>query len=365
MYSRITYTGNGSNKTFTVPFTYLNKSYVEVYVNTILKTETVDYNFTTPSSITFVTAPANGTDVFIKRNTTKTTKLVSFTEGSILTASNLDLVNGQMLDIAQEVTDDRAIFDTTVDGTYCQINTRELIVPNTTIYQTPGILGTIFLVRNSSYANKLAITDTSTVISTSSTTITGTVTLPSTTSIGNVSDTEIGYLDGVTSSIQNQLNTKLTAAQLASVYTISASAPSPSYQGQLWSDTTSGNLRLRNTSNTAWELVARGGVSFGTANGSLYNVGNIVSIGVTDGANSAEVVTNNTGAIYLTATSEVTINGASINIGDGTTQLNIQAIPAPTTSTSAGVIGEVRFDSNYMYRCVATNTWKRVALSSW
>ncbi len=39
-------------------------------------------------------------------------------------------------------------------------------------------------------------------------TFTGTVTLPSTTSIGNVSSTEIGYLDGVTSSIQTQINGK-------------------------------------------------------------------------------------------------------------------------------------------------------------
>lgn len=39
-------------------------------------------------------------------------------------------------------------------------------------------------------------------------TFTGTVTLPGSTSIGNISDTEIGYLDGVTSSIQTQLNAK-------------------------------------------------------------------------------------------------------------------------------------------------------------
>ncbi len=39
-------------------------------------------------------------------------------------------------------------------------------------------------------------------------TFTGTVTLPSATSIGNVSSTELGYLDGVTSAIQTQLNSK-------------------------------------------------------------------------------------------------------------------------------------------------------------
>ena len=41
-------------------------------------------------------------------------------------------------------------------------------------------------------------------------TFTGTVVLPSTTSIGNVSATEIGYVDGVTSAIQTQLDAKLS-----------------------------------------------------------------------------------------------------------------------------------------------------------
>ena len=43
-------------------------------------------------------------------------------------------------------------------------------------------------------------------------TFTGTVVLPSTTSIGNVTSTEIGYIDGVTSAIQTQLNGKANLA---------------------------------------------------------------------------------------------------------------------------------------------------------
>jgi hypothetical protein len=43
-------------------------------------------------------------------------------------------------------------------------------------------------------------------------TFTGTVVLPSTTSIGDASATEIGYLDGVTSSIQTQLNAKAASS---------------------------------------------------------------------------------------------------------------------------------------------------------
>lgn len=43
-------------------------------------------------------------------------------------------------------------------------------------------------------------------------TFTGTVVLPSTTSIGTVSSTELGYVNGVTSAIQTQLNAKLASA---------------------------------------------------------------------------------------------------------------------------------------------------------
>jgi len=37
---------------------------------------------------------------------------------------------------------------------------------------------------------------------------------------------------------------------------------------------------------------------------------------------------------------------------------------APATSSSTGVQGQVAYDSNYMYICVATNTWKRIAAST-
>jgi hypothetical protein len=49
-------------------------------------------------------------------------------------------------------------------------------------------------------------------------TFTGVVGLPSTTSIGSVSSTEIGYLDGVTSNLQTQLDAKLAITTAASTY---------------------------------------------------------------------------------------------------------------------------------------------------
>jgi plastocyanin len=53
-------------------------------------------------------------------------------------------------------------------------------------------------------------------------TFTGNVVLPSTTSIGTVDSTEIAYLDGVTSSIQTQINTKLATASFSYVNMVKA-----------------------------------------------------------------------------------------------------------------------------------------------
>jgi archaellum component FlaC len=69
----------------------------------------------------------------------------------------------------------------------------------------------------------------------------GTVSLPSTTSIGNVSSTEIGYLDGVTSSVQTQLT---------DLDTTKADIESPTFTGTV-SGITSSMVGLGNVDNTS------------------------------------------------------------------------------------------------------------------
>jgi hypothetical protein len=62
-------------------------------------------------------------------------------------------------------------------------------------------------------------------------TFTGTVTLPSTTTIGDVSGTEIGYLNGVTSQVQNQIDSK--APVDGPTFTGSVTLPSTTYVGNV------------------------------------------------------------------------------------------------------------------------------------
>lgn len=40
-------------------------------------------------------------------------------------------------------------------------------------------------------------------------------------------------------------------------------------------------------------------------------------------------------------------------------------VGVPATATSTGTAGQVAKDSSYLYVCVATNSWKRVGLSTW
>lgn len=61
--------------------------------------------------------------------------------------------------------------------------------------------------------------------------------------------------------------------------------------------------------------------------------------------------------------------------GDRNTDNNFLSIKAwgnslitkrtPTSATDVGSIGQWCYDDNYIYVCIATNTWKRSALSTW
>ena len=46
-------------------------------------------------------------------------------------------------------------------------------------------------------------------------------------------------------------------------------------------------------------------------------------------------------------------------------QDRIASTGAPSAASDTGVAGEIRYDSGYVYIAVATNTWKRAALTTW
>ena len=106
-----TYIGNGTQTDFSVPFDYLKKSFVRVYVDNTLLTggdygdTTVDYYFLDKTTVRLKTPPANGVEVTIRRYTSATERIVSFEDASILKATDLDTSQLQSFHIAEEARD--------------------------------------------------------------------------------------------------------------------------------------------------------------------------------------------------------------------------------------------------------------------
>ena len=66
--------------------------------------------------------------------------------------------------------------------------------------------------------------------------------------------------------------------------------------------------------------------------------------------------TGNVGIATTTPTQKLDVNDSSIRIRTSNT---------PASAAATGAQGQIAWDSDYVYVCVATNTWKRAALSTW
>lgn len=84
-------------------------------------------------------------------------------------------------------------------------------------------------------------------------------------------------------------------------------------------------------------------------------------------------LTNSIAAAMLTilANGNVGIGAASPTISDGVGVdingkiLRLRSSKTPGTAGATGNVGEMCWDGSYLYICVATNTWRRVAHASW
>ncbi|AGN33930.1 structural protein [Synechococcus phage S-CAM8] len=74
----------------------------------------------------------------------------------------------------------------------------------------------------------------------------------------------------------------------------------------------------------------------------------IVAAGLDGGTLTGDVTGDVTGNVDGNVSGEVTLEGA-----------------APASATATGTAGDIRYDADYIYICVATDTWKRAAISTW
>jgi hypothetical protein len=92
-------------------------------------------------------------------------------------------------------------------------------------------------------------------------------------------------------------------------------------------------------------LTDGGNINMLTPNGSAINM-NQAGVTNTGDLNSQDIVAS--GQIISTAASNPPFRGAQ----------------QTKTSGSNGAAGDIAWDANYIYVCTASNTWKRVALST-
>lgn len=99
MYQPITGTGNGSAPVVTITFPYLRASHVKASVDGV----DVPFTWTASSQITFDAPVASGSEWEVYRDSSLAATLVDFTDGSVLTDTDLDTANAQHQYIDQEL----------------------------------------------------------------------------------------------------------------------------------------------------------------------------------------------------------------------------------------------------------------------
>ena len=100
------HTGNGTEVNFSISFSYILTSDIDVTVAGVLKTLGTHYTIS-GSTVTFTSGnvPANGAAIKFQRDTSISTKAVDFQDGSVLTEQDLDNNTNQVLFAQQEIID--------------------------------------------------------------------------------------------------------------------------------------------------------------------------------------------------------------------------------------------------------------------
>ena len=100
---------------------------------------------------------------------------------------------------------------------------------------------------------------------------------------------------------------------------------------------------------------------------SMYYRDLCVRVNYTKNRNNANppAVTDGPESPSISATLILAQNSTGINVTKPTqsySTLTVTAETTPSSSSSSGMVGEMASDSNYVYVCTDTNTWKRIAL---
>jgi hypothetical protein len=117
-----------------------------------------------------------------------------------------------------------------------------------------------------------------------------------------------------------------------------------------------GTVLTSNATTGSIQIIARGltGDEYGTAQNDFY---------IGDGAAGTK-------NLHFNAVTDMTIGWDETELElasdvDVTGQLKLSTSSVPASASAAGEAGDIQWGSDYVYVCVAANTWKRAALTTW
>ena len=115
---------------------------------------------------------------------------------------------------------------------------------------------------------------------------------------------------------------------------------------------------------------ARADARVAAATGANLDLTNQTTTDLTEGTNLYYTDARADARIAAASVTDLTDVDQALATTDDVVFANVEANlratgTAPTTATDPGTAGDIRYDADYVYVCVATNTWKRSAITTW
>lgn len=101
LYSEIKYRSDGVGTLFPIPFDYIDRAHVRVYIDDVRTT----FEFHTDTTVNIIDPAPAGSIITVKRESPVDKPVVDYTDGSVLSARELDKQAEQLLFIIQETVD--------------------------------------------------------------------------------------------------------------------------------------------------------------------------------------------------------------------------------------------------------------------